>query len=159
MGGKIQNSIAPLRYDDNFGHSLRISGNRVAIGCPGKNNGELDSGLVVVYEYDKTTKRWKRFGNVITSLGRGAGHQLGFSLDLDRETLVVGTPGKENRGQVDLYYYNTSNDLWETDSDPLIGEIGSNFGFSVHMTYRLAVGSAVTGGNNSGRVDVFYKNS
>lgn len=160
LGGRIRNTIQPLRYDDNFGHSLRINGNRVAIGAPGKNlqnNQVLDSGLVAVYEYSETARNWQRLGNSITSVAPGQGDQLGFAVDLQGSTLVVSTPGKDNRGQVDLYYYNPSSKEWEVNPNPLKGATGSNFGFSVHLATNIAVGSAVSDGINSGMVNIYHQ--
>lgn len=154
-GGKNVNPT-PKRYDDSYGHTLRLSGNRLAVGSPGKNfSNKLDSGIVIVYEYDETTKNWERLGNVITSPSPGNSFQLGFAIDFEGDVLVVGTPGKDNRGQVDLYSYNGSNEQWQSISDPLVGEEGSNFGYSVQMSDHLAVGSAKSAGINGGYVSVY----
>eukprot|EP00980_Cylindrotheca_fusiformis_P004854 scaffold1034_cov127-Cylindrotheca_fusiformis.AAC.35 len=160
LGGRIRNSINPTRYDDNFGHSLRINGNRVAIGSPGKNwqaSQVSDSGMVVVFEYNESTRNWQRLGNSITPSEPGQGDQLGFAVDLQDSTLIVSTPGKDNRGQVDLYHYDSSTKRWEVSPNPLIGSAGSNFGFSVHLSTYLAVGSAVSDGTNAGTVNVYQQ--
>jgi outer membrane biosynthesis protein TonB len=160
FGARIRNDIQPLRYDDNFGHSLRVNGKRVAIGSPGKNwenSAVFDSGLVAVYEYSESARNWQLLGNTITSAAPGQGDQLGFAVDLQGSTLVVSTPGKNGRGQVDLFYYNSSNKQWEANPNPLMGTAGSNFGFSVHLTTNIAVGSAVSDGINAGMVNVFHQ--
>jgi hypothetical protein len=161
LGGRIRNDIQPLRYDDNFGHSLRVNGKRVAIGSPGKNwenNQVYDSGMVAVYEYSESARNWQRLGNTITPAAPSQGDQLGFAVDLQGSTLVVSTPGKNGRGQVDLFYYNSSTKMWEANPNPLIGgTAGSNFGFSVHLTTNIAIGSAVSGGINAGMVNVFHQ--
>jgi hypothetical protein len=152
LGGTIRNEIEPLRYDDNFGQSLRLTGNnRVAIGSPGKNGEALDAGLVAVYELN-SSERWRLLGKSITSSAPGPSHQLGFSVDLRGDVLVVGTPGIR---QVDLYHYSNDKNNWERHPRPLQGSIGSNFGFSVRLTTSLAVGSAVTGDSNTGMVNVY----
>ena len=111
--------------------------------------------MVIVYEYDETTKNWERLGNVITSPSPGNSFQLGFAIDFEGDVLAVGTPGKDNRGQVDLYSYNGSNEQWQSISDPLVGLEGSNFGYSVQMSDHLAVGSAKSAGINGGYVSVY----
>ena len=72
--------------------------------------------MVIVYEYDETTKNWEQLGNVITSPSPGNSFQLGFAIDFEGDVLTVGTPGKDNRGQVDLYSYNGSNEQWLVES-------------------------------------------
>jgi hypothetical protein len=152
LGGLVRNEIEPLRYDDNFGQSLRLTGNRrVAIGSPGKNGEALDAGLVAVYELNSENE-WRLLGNAITSSAPGSSHQLGFSVDLRGDVLVVGTPGLR---QVDLYHYSNDKNNWERHPRPLRGSSGSNFGFSVRLTTSLAVGSAVTGDSNTGMVNVY----
>jgi hypothetical protein len=153
MGSSITNTISPTRYDDNFGHSLSIYGNdRVAIGSPGKNSQGLDSGLVAVYEFKGNN--WNRLGNTIT--GNDLSHQLGFALALRGNTLLVGIPGKDSRGEVNLYYFDETANEWQVNPDPLVGSVGSNFGFSISLAQNtVAVGSAVTDGANTGKVHVF----
>jgi hypothetical protein len=157
MGNSIRNAIDPQRYDDNFGHSLKLSGNRrIAIGAPGKNVQALDAGLVAVYEFDIGTGQWTLLGSPIidSSDTPGDGQQLGFGVDLRDDVLVVGTPGKDNRGQVDLYQLKAGE--WEPRPTSLQGAEGSNFGFSVRWTGAfLAIGSAVTSDQNTGMVTVY----
>jgi hypothetical protein len=173
LGNTIRNRIEPLRYDDNFGHTLRLSGNnRIAIGAPGKNGQALDAGQVTVYELDLDNNNgndeyeyeWQLLGTAITSDAPEEGDQLGLALDLQGDVLVVGTPGKDNRGQVDFYQYNNNKSepaQWERHPHPLHGLEGSNFGFSVHYTTTssLVVGSAVTSGENTGTVNVYQPQS
>jgi len=155
--GNVIRNFTPTRYDDNFGHSLRVNRNRVAIGVPGRNHDirTQDSGLVVVYEYDSAAKSWRRLGDAVKFSDPGRSDQMGFSVDLEGNTLAVGSPGRNSRGQVDLYYYNSETNEWEANPSPLSGSGGSTFGFSVSMTRYLAVGSAVSNGKNTGQVNVY----
>jgi len=155
--GSVIRNLAPTRYDDNFGHSLRVQKNRVAIGVPGRNHDirNQDSGMVIVYEYNPSTKNWRRLGNTIQSSTPARSDQMGFSVDMDGNTLAVGSPGRNSRGQVDLYYYNPATDEWEANPSPLTGNTGSTFGFSISMTRYLAIGSAVSNGQNTGQVNIY----
>ena len=157
LGETMQNLEEPLRYDDNFGHVVRMNGagNRIAIGSPGKNNDASDSGLIVVFELDDE-RQWIQLGNSITSEEPRGNDQLGFSLDLRGDILVAGIPGRQRRGQVDFFQYDSATQTWVLHPDALEGEAGSNFGFSVRLTDTfLAVGSAVTSGDNTGNVRIF----
>jgi hypothetical protein len=162
MGGVIRNSIAPIRYDDNFGHSIRVAsaGNsiRLAIGAPGKNNRALDAGMAVVYEYDVPGDKWSMLGEPIVADSPGPKDELGFAIDLQDNILVIGSPG---RGQVDRYVLQSGDGpsaLWQRHPDSLTGTPTSSFGYAVNQRGdRLAVGSAETAGENTGMVNVFQR--
>ena len=174
----ILNQIAPTRYDDSFGHVVALSSTttrdnsetfRLAIGSPGKNAGALNSGLAAVYELQNN--EWKLVGSAVGPTTPGAGHQFGYSVDLQNDILAVGTPGAEdNLGEVSLYQLSTTVDgeSWQLhptiDPTQLRGVDKSDFGFAVRLvssdndSWTVAVGSAVTssgGGDFSGRVNVF----
>eukprot|EP00339_Tiarina_fusa_P008890 CAMPEP_0117036788 /NCGR_PEP_ID=MMETSP0472-20121206/26028_1 /TAXON_ID=693140 ORGANISM="Tiarina fusus, Strain LIS" /NCGR_SAMPLE_ID=MMETSP0472 /ASSEMBLY_ACC=CAM_ASM_000603 /LENGTH=812 /DNA_ID=CAMNT_0004746627 /DNA_START=29 /DNA_END=2467 /DNA_ORIENTATION=- len=155
LGSTMRNTIEPVRYDDNFGHAIRMFGNdRIAIGAPGKNGGSLDAGQVEVFELDAKNE-WRWLGPPITAAQASSGDQFGFAVALRGNILVVGSPGRSRRGQVDFYQYDSSSSEWILHPDSLQGENRSNFGFSLQLTDSLAVGSAVTSGPNTGSVQVF----
>ena len=64
-------------------------------------------------------------------------------------TIAIGAPGSDNlsieKGMVQVYQYNTSNDQWTTKGSPLVGNaIGDEFGFSIAINGDgtiVAVGS------------------
>lgn len=157
LGDTIENSRQPLRYDDNFGHALKLSGtNRIAIGAPRKNVGVINAGMVTVFELDNNDD-WKLIGDPITSEEAlpQAGQELGLAVDFYGNILVVGVPG---RHQVDLFQWDGVEQQWQRYPEPLQGIEGSNFGFSVQ--YRgssLVVGSAITDDENAGMVDVYQR--
>jgi len=157
--GNVIRNLAPTRYDDNFGHSLHVNKNRVAIGVPGRNHDirNQDSGMVVVYEYNSAAKSWRLLGDTIKFATPDRSDQMGFSVDLEGNTLAVGSPGRNSRGQVDLYYYDSATNKWEANPNPVKGNNGSTFGFSISMTRYLAVGSAVSNGQNTGQVNVYWQ--
>jgi hypothetical protein len=153
---EIFNSIRPTRYDDNFGHVVSVSGNnRVAIGSPGKNVDEINSGLAAAYELDTNNDKWTLVGSAITAENPQPNLQLGFAIDLEGDILAVGIPGFEERGQVCLYSYTNGN--WIMNPNPLAGDREAQFGFSLRLTQdmTLAVGSAVTSESSAGSVGVY----
>ena len=161
MGEIITNNVEPGRYDDSFGHTLKLDTSapngvvRVAIGAPGKNRVVLDSGIVAVFEYDNTKKKWIQVGEPIAADVPAAEDELGFSLDFRGGILVVGSPGC---AQVDRYILVDDGDakLWRRHSSTLTGSADSSFGFSVALRgERLIVGSAESTGENTGMVNAY----
>jgi len=155
LGDTIQNSHYPIRYDDNFGTVVRVSQNpssniiRIAIGCPGKNRGELDSGLVVVYEFNPQDPEagWTQVGEAVTSAEPSESNEMGSSLDLKGDILAVGIPGAGNSGQVNLFQFQRESKQWERHPRVLQGLNGANYGMAVSITAQaeLAVGSPSIG--------------
>ena len=158
MGQMIQNNISPIRYDDNFGYAVRVeatnsSGSetfRLAIGAPGKNYEALDSGMVVVYEWESSAKVWSLLGNPIVADTPQPNDQLGYSVDFQENILIAGSPGK---AKVNRYVLQGS--IWERHPSSLSGVAGSVFGYAIQQGGdRLAVGSPGAR-NNTGMVNVF----
>jgi len=160
MGQTIRNRIQPARYDDNFGHSVKAtlsdSGSiRVAIGAPGKNADALDAGMAIVYQYDKSSDQWAILGDPVFAENPVAGNELGFAVDLQNDTLVVGIPGIGHADRYRLVPATTSLN-WKKHPITLMGVNGSNFGYSIHQRgRRLAIGSAETPGESRGIVNVY----
>ena len=161
MGEMITNNVEPGRYDDSFGHTLKLDASttngvvRVAIGAPGKNRVALDSGIVAVYEYDATKKKWIQVGEPIIANIPAAEDELGFSIDFQGGILVVGSPG---RAQVDRYVLvdDGGAKVWGMHSSSLTGSAYSSFGYSVALRgERLIVGSAESTGENTGMVNAY----
>ena len=158
LGNSMRNFEEPLRSDDSFGHVVKMNsdGNRLAIGSPGKNKDANDAGMVAVYELDDSGQEWVQLGDVITSKEPRGNDEFGFSVDLKGDILVVGIPGRGRQGQVDFFQYDSTTRIWSLHPDSLQGEEGSNFGYSVRLADSfLAVGSAITSGDNAGRVQVY----
>jgi len=163
MGDAIRNRVEPLRYDDNFGHSIKVKKANdnsiwVAIGAPGKNNRALDSGMAIVYKYDAAGDEWSILGQPIFADTPRAQDELGFAIDLYDDILVLGSPGRATVDRYVLQGDDASSALWERHPAPLTGGADSSFGYAVNQRGdRLAVGSAETGGENTGMVNVYQQ--
>lgn len=81
--------------DDNFGESVSISGDSIAVGAPGDNEKGSKSGSVYLYERldDGTWKSAK-----LTSLDGVAGDNFGYEVSLSSNVLAVGAPYKKVMG-------------------------------------------------------------
>ena len=167
VGEPILNEVRPLRYDDNFGSTVKVSSDpsgiwhRVAIGSPGKNVDALDSGMVLVYELnprDGADAEWRQLGSSLVEDLPGDKHEIGSSIDIKGDLLAVSSPGHESGGKVYLYQYQPEQNEWirslqDFDNSSEIGNFG--IGIALTMDGRLAVGSTETESSDLGRVTVY----
>jgi len=72
---------------DNFGYSVAISGNTLAVGAPGRNS---FNGAVFLFTYSSSSSSWTQTAE-IDSPYSGDGH-FGYSLAFVNNVLVVGAP-------------------------------------------------------------------
>jgi hypothetical protein len=161
MGGILSNDNNEGRYDDSFGHALKIEAKsggdavRLAIGAPGRNRAVLDAGIVMVYEYEAGKNEWKEVGEPIVADTPEAEDEFGFSLDFRDGILVVGSPG---RAQVDRFVFidDERSTEWRRHASLQTGMADSSYGYSlVQRGNRLVVGSPETPGENSGMVNAY----
>ena len=114
---------APLTSNDQFGSSVAIYDNTLAIGVPGDDNGDsryfgvnrltdssrgvlladlnqdnsiVDSGAV--YIFDRQADGQWLLDQIIKQGQPGAGDAFGFSVALDRDVLAVSAPGEDSSG-------------------------------------------------------------
>eukprot|EP00536_Pseudo-nitzschia_multiseries_P005883 jgi/Psemu1/324085/estExt_fgenesh1_pg.C_1190008 len=179
IGDVIRNDQGPIRYDDNFGATVKVSTDptggrhRVAIGSPGKNGLEseaFDRGQVAVYEFNPAAaeRGWVQLGReVITPwqevdfTNEGRDFRMGFSLDLRYDLLAVGMPGaNDNTGMVEIFEF--QRDSWQWVRNPSLFEgrisLSSYYGAAISMTPRgdFVVGSPQSEGN-IGSVHVYHR--
>jgi len=149
LGGSLMNDYDIVQPNDRFGMSVSIDGDRVAVGGPYKDaNGEMDSGFVKVFEWDKNRERWNPVGQVLT--GEGRQELFGWAVSLFGDNLAVGIPGYEmNRGKVLLYKWNSEMEIWDV-AQPLYGDAALDaFGFSVSGNNDFfAVGAPISTGRS-----------
>ncbi len=97
-GAEVWGQLAVLRApfpaeDDFFGQSVAISGDTVAIGAYGRDdNDNIIAGAGAVFIFERNSGGPDAWGNLTTVLAsdRGANDGLGWSVDLDGNTLVAG---------------------------------------------------------------------
>ena len=138
---------------------------RVAIGAPWKQvNNITASGLAVVYEMT-SEKKWDQIGLAVgTDDGPSGIQQVGYSIDIVNDYLLVGVPFRDvRRGQAILLKFDEAQRVWESlETDALRG-MGPNedFGYALTMTIdegmndrlTIAVTSIIL--DQEGAVDVF----
>ncbi|MEN7548029.1 T9SS type A sorting domain-containing protein [Rapidithrix thailandica] len=140
-----------LPYNRNLGLHIAISGDVVVVGLPRDNvNEKPDQGAA--YMYVKPASGWADMTEtaILTASDGQAGDQLGTSVAIEGEVVVVGATkadvdGKPNQGKV--YVYEKPDMGWQdmTETARLKasdGSEGDHFGYSIAIKDRnIAVGS------------------
>ena len=74
---------------DDFGRSVSVSGGAIVVGAPWKDDNGTDSGAAYIYDYEEPIP-----GKLTASDG-AAGDELGWSVSVSGDTIVVGAPGDD----------------------------------------------------------------
>ncbi len=82
-------SLAPTDSQVDFGQSVALAGDLLAIGAPRDMSGTIRTGAVHLYE--RLAGVWSPRGRLVPA-GGSSGERFGWSVDLDRERLAVGAP-------------------------------------------------------------------
>ena len=125
--------------DDNFGASVSLSGDTVAVGANRDADNGSGSGSGSAYVYTRTGTTWTQQQKL--TAGDGAtGYIFGTSVALDVSTLLVGSPGNLTSTGA-AYVYTRSGTTW-TQQQKLTavdGAISDSFGGSVSLSGETAV--------------------
>jgi len=94
--------VSPSPGDEQFGDSVSISGNTIAIGAPLNDQaGAFRSGSVYVYQRNTTTGAWELQATLSSSGGHQAWEQFGVEVAVDGNVLAVGAVDRDQAGQTD----------------------------------------------------------
>jgi len=163
---EIDNMVAPdAKSDDNFGSSVSLDGDRLAIGVPSDVAGGKESGSVYIFER-AADNRWLIAGKLIPLDGEH-GDRFGSSVSLDGDRVAIGAESDSNNGS-----YSGSAYIFERNADgswfqashfvPLDGQADDEFGDSVSLDGdRVAIGAsdADNPGTDSGAAYVFERDT
>lgn len=129
--------------DDEFGTSVSISGNRMAIGASNDDSGQ---GSVYIYDFDGTN--WVQTVKLIAS-DAAADSFFGWSVALDGSRLLVGAVIEDSSRRGAAYVFDLNNGTW-TETQKLLAadaEAADFFGSYVALDGdRLVIGA---GGDDS----------
>jgi Ca2+-binding RTX toxin-like protein len=108
--------------DDQFGRSVAVSGDRIAVGAPGQGLGD-------VYSYTGSGSTWRSLDEEARATNYPA--RLGWDVDVDGDRIIAGAPWKDvspilDAGMVNLFEFQFCDGraatLVGTDGDdPLVG--------------------------------------
>ena len=148
--------------NDQFGFSVALSGDTLAVGAVGKN---IDAGAVYVFTRDNAGD-WSQ-QDFIRAFNAEDNDQFGFSISLSSDTLAVGAVGKNSEVNNDIdvgavYVFIRENDgVWRQQDfiRAFNAEDNDQFGFSISLSSdTLAVG-AVGKSIDAGAVYVFTRDN
>ena len=146
--------------NDQFGHSVGISGDYAIVGAPYEDKGADNGGSVYIYKRNTSTGVWGSEQN-ITASNAGGNDYFGWSVSISGDYAIVGANGENSAsGAVYIYKRNTSTGSW--GSEQLIRASDAQgvdeFGFDVSISGDYAiVGSRNedTGGTDAGAAYIF----
>jgi len=127
VGNDIINEIGDIHIADRFGLSISLDGDRIAVGCPAKDGVDSNTGLVVMFELQNN--QWAQLGQPLQ--GKEFNQQMGFSVQLEGEFLVVGSPGS-NGSSGEVTFHRWTGSQWDSVANTLVGtEARQEFGHAV----------------------------
>lgn len=162
-GGTWTESARLLPHDssavDEFGRSVGLSGNRIAVGSVGDDDMGHDAGAVYVFELAGGT--WVERQKLVAPDGAGEA-SFGYALGLDADALAIGARADDELapGAGAVYVFESQAPFWYPTAKLLApgGAAGDELGFSVALARdRIAAGAyrADTGGLDAGAVAFF----
>ena len=164
--GQVKKIVpADIAIGDEFGASVHIANDTLAVGTPGDDDLGLDSGSVYIfYAHEAGVDSWEQV-NKITSNITGGGDLFGTSVSIHGDTLAVGAPGSRfngvNSGSAFIYYRNRNGaDAWgqviSLNPDPTTAY--AEFGKSVSLfNNEVVVGAPFDlEGENTTKLGVAY---
>ncbi|VAW48564.1 hypothetical protein MNBD_GAMMA03-1306 [hydrothermal vent metagenome] len=141
-------------HADDFGHSVSLSGNRVAIGAQQTDENVTNSGSVYVYELDTGTGLWQetKIFEPIPVLS----NNFGSAVSIQNNRLIVGAQqaivDNARKGSATIYEYNATTIMWDF-SDQIVATDGKSsdyFGDVVGLSSnRIIIGAPLSDDNGS----------
>jgi uncharacterized repeat protein (TIGR01451 family) len=126
-GAKPTQEIPPpvVQAGDQFGTSVSISGDWLAVGAPVGDGKVRDSGVVYLFQFDGST--WV-FKDKLDATDAAQGKQFGFSVSLSGTRLVAGAPMDSGRGSSAgaAYVFELQGESW-TQTAKLLADDGRPF--------------------------------
>ena len=148
---------------DKFGWSVALDGDYALVGAPGDDDLGSESGSVYVFQY--TGGLWVEQTKLVAPDGVST-DRLGYSLDLDGDTAVVGAIGRDDLGTNSggAYVFRRAGTAWQLEGKllPSSGSLNDLAGWDVAIDGdRAVVGNPGDDDNglNGGAASVFRRNA
>ncbi|MFH1478783.1 MAG: putative Ig domain-containing protein [Candidatus Omnitrophota bacterium] len=147
------------KINDEFGHSVSISGDRAIVGAhwgnkdPGWASDEYDdqpygdkfNGAAYIFEYDKSTSQWIEKQKLLASDGKIL-ECFGYSVSISGDTAIVGALNAIKRlGSAYIFEYDKSTSQWIEKQKLLASNRQSFFGSEVSISGDRAIVGATRG--------------
>lgn len=142
------------QQNDDFGYSVSISGDTIAVGAEGVNNTGADSGSV--YVFVRNGSLWMEQQKLVASDGQ-PGDRFGTSVVIEGDTIVVGAAG-DNNGDGSAYLFVRNNSTW-SEQQKLVGDQGARawFGHAVSISGNTIVIGSYRERSETGSAHVFVR--
>jgi hypothetical protein len=133
--------------EDSFGSSLSVDQGRLVIGAPSsQEHMTYGQGKAYVYQRDNDDKSWS-IAAELNSGWSGLTTAFGWSVSISKDRAVVGDPGYDERGQVEIYQFNGTDWLRAGRLNPLDNYPATDFGFDVLIDNDLLIVSSPDDGS------------
>ena len=143
---------------DLFGNSVAIDGDAIAVGAPLDDDTAADSGSG--YVFVRSGSVWSQQAKLVAG-DPEAGDRFGFSIGIDGGRTVLGADREGIAGSQAgaAFVFDRVGGLWSQTTKLLASdsEVGDQFGYSVDISGRMAVGAHLDDdrGNNAGAAYAF----
>jgi hypothetical protein len=129
---------------DRFGSAVATYEDLAVVGALGEDAGGRDAGAVYVFR--KRNNEWDEVAKLIAP-DAAAGDRFGYAVDIDGDTIVVGSPWDDDAGNASgsIYVFKqTSNNSWDLDHKfvPDALTAGSRLGVSVAVENDIVAAGA-----------------
>ena len=148
---------------DEFGTSVAISGDTAIVGAP-RHDGNKGKDSGSVYVFVNIGRRWKEQAT-FTASDVSAGDQLGTSVAISRDTVIVGAPGKADAGRESgaAYIFVRNGEKWKQQAKLTASDTAKRdkFGISVAINRNTVIVGALgkaDAGASSGAAYIFVRN-
>ena len=148
--------------NDQFGHSVGISGDYAIVGAPYEDSGADNGGSVYIYKRNTSTGVWGSEQH-ITASNAGSADYFGISVSISGDYAIVGANGENSaRGAVYIYTRDLSTGLWGSEQIIVASDtqVVDEFGWDVGISGDYAiVGSRNedTGGTDAGAAYIYVR--
>jgi len=134
--------MAGNAYDnDQFGTSIAMSNDKIAVGAVNVWDDETEAGNVYVYDYSGTELFRIKASDTVEDL------HFGYSVAISDTHIAVGTIDSDNKGAVYIYDIDGTNEIKIVSSD---GAAGDNFGYALDINSEyIAIGAQNDDGTGS----------
>ena len=152
-------TISDGDWGDQFGRSVSVSGNTIAVGVSGRWNDILGTDSGAVYVFSNESGTWNLTGRLMPDDGADDDN-FGSSVSVSGNTIAVGAMNKEeNKGAV--YVFSNESGTWTQAAKLTIsdGISGDHFGRSVSVDGSTIVGVQYERGDGWSAAYVFSNES
>ena len=151
-------TASDARAGDEFGGSVAVSGERIVVGARLADSDRTNSGAVYVFE--RSGSAWRQQAKLIAS-DRADEDQFGFSVDIHRDSIVVGSPFDDDQGTLSgsAYVFGHDGAAWTEQAKlvPNDSQAEDKFGFATSLDGGLVlIGSVFAAGHTGQRTGAAY---